>query len=92
MNLTLRFFAQFREKFGAVHELTVPEGARLVEILREIAGRTPDGEEALFGPDGHLRDYVIVMQGPQRVERDRVAKLELRDGETIAVFPPVAGG
>lgn len=92
MNVTIRFFAQFREKFGAVHELTVPEDARLVEILHEIAGQGPDGEEALFGSDGQLRDYVIVMQGPQRVERDRAAHLELRDGDTIAVFPPVAGG
>jgi len=92
MNLTIRFFAQFREKFGAMRELTVPEGARLMEVLHEIAARTPDGEAALFAPDGGLRDYVIVMQGPERVERDRAATLELRDGETIAVFPPVAGG
>ncbi len=92
MNVIIRFFAQFREKFGAVHELTVPEGARLVEVLHEIAGRTPDGGEALFGPGGQLRDYVIVMQGPERVERDRAMNLVLRDGETIAVFPPVAGG
>jgi molybdopterin synthase sulfur carrier subunit len=92
MNVTIRFFAQFRETFGAVHELTVPEGARLVEVLHGIAGPIPDGKEALFGPDGQLREYVIVMQGPERIERDRAANLGLRDGETIAVFPPVAGG
>lgn len=92
MNVTVRFFAQFRERFGAVHELAVPEGARLAGVLHGIAGRTPDGEETLFGPDACLRDYVIVMLGPQRVEHDRAADLELRDGDTIAVFPPVAGG
>lgn len=92
MNVTIRFFAQFRERFGAVHELTVPEGARLMDILHEIAARTPDGEATLFAPDGALNDYVIVMQGPERIDRARVATLELRDGETIAVFPPIAGG
>ncbi|MEN6342640.1 MAG: MoaD/ThiS family protein [Methanospirillum sp.] len=92
MNITIRFFAQFRERFGPIHELTVPEGARLMDVLHEIAGRTPDGEAALFAPDGRLRDYVIVMQGSERIEYDRAATLELGDGETIAVFPPVAGG
>lgn len=89
MNVTIRFFAQFRERFGPVHELTVPEGVRLMEVLHEIAGRTPDGEAALFAPDGRLRDYVIVMQNGTRIDFDSI---DLHDGDTIAVFPPIAGG
>ena len=92
MNVTIRFFAQFRERFGPAHELAVPDGARLMDVLHEIAGRTPDDDAALFAPDGQLRDYVIVMQGSKRIERDCAATLELREGDTIAVFPPVAGG
>ncbi len=92
MNVTIRFFAQFREHFGSVHELTVPESSRLFEVLHEIASGTPDGDAALFAPDGQLREYVIVMQGPERIERDRAATLELGEGDTIAIFPPVAGG
>jgi molybdopterin converting factor small subunit len=92
MKVTIRFFAQFRETFGAVHELTVPAGAQLMEVLHEIAAGTPDGEATLFAADGALRDYVIVMQGPERIDSARLATLELRDGETYAVFPPVAGG
>ena len=42
--------------------------------------------------DGRLRDYVIVMKGAERIEPDRVEEMTVRDGETIAVFPPVAGG
>ncbi len=83
MNVTIRFFAQFRERFGPVHEPTVPDGARLFDVLHEIAGRTLDGR---------LRDYVIVMKGAERIEPDRVEEMTVRDGETIAVFPPVAGG
>ncbi len=92
MNVTIRFFAQFRERFGPTHELAVPEGARLLEVLHEIAGRALDGETALFTPDGRLREYVIVMKGTGRIEHDRVDGLALQDGDTIAVFPPVAGG
>lgn len=92
MNVTIRFFAQFRELFGPVHELSVPEGRRLTEVLHEIAESNADGKTALFSPDGRLLDYVIVMQGTERIEHDRAATLELRDGDTIAVFPPVAGG
>lgn len=89
MNVTIRFFAQLREQLGPIHELTVPEATRLVGLLHEIAGRTPEGEAALFAPDGRLREYVIIMQNGTRVDR---YDLELGDGDTIAVFPPVAGG
>ncbi len=92
MNVTIRLFAQFRERFGPVHELALPEGERLAEVLHELAGQTPDGVAALFAPNGRLLDYVIVMQGAARIEHDHAATLELRDGDTIAVFPPVAGG
>jgi molybdopterin synthase sulfur carrier subunit len=92
MNVTIRFFAQFRERFGPVHELAVPEGARLLDVLHEIAGRAHDGETALFAPDGRLREYVIVMKGTERIEHDRIERMAVQDGDTIAVFPPVAGG
>lgn len=92
MNVTIRFSAEFRERFGAVHELTVPDGARLFDVLHEIADRTPDGEAALFAPDGTLRDCVIVLKGTERIEPDRVEGTALHDGETIAVFPPAPVG
>ena len=70
----------------------MPEGARLLDVLHEIAGRAPDGEAALFAPDGTLRHYVIVMKGAERNETDRVEGMAMHDRDTFAVFPPVAGG
>ena len=91
MTIRVRFFAQFRERYGPVHEIELPAGASILEAVRQIVGDDHD-EDAVVDRDGHLREFVIVMQNGVRIEPDEVETGGLEDGDEVALFPPVAGG
>ncbi|NLX50199.1 MAG: MoaD/ThiS family protein [Methanospirillum sp.] len=91
MTARVRFFAQFRERYGAELRIETPPGATVTGVVQEAAG-SDRGEESVIGEDGSLRDYVILMKNGRRVEHDEARQTPAEDGDEIAVFPPVAGG
>jgi molybdopterin synthase sulfur carrier subunit len=91
MTVRVRFFAQFRELYGGDHRVDPAPGATVADVVRAVAG-TGRGEDSAVGPDGALRDYVILMQNGTRLEHDEAETATVSDGDELAVFPPVAGG
>ena len=91
MTVRVRFFAQFRERYGGDHRVDPPEGATIAGTIRAVTG-ADSPEDGAIGPGGALRDYVIVMRNGKRVEHDEAEAVPVEDGDEIAVFPPVAGG
>lgn len=91
MTVRVRFFAQFRERYGGDHRVDPPEGATVADTVRAVTG-TGAAEDSAVGPDGHLRDYVILMRNGTRLEHDEAEAARVEDGDELAVFPPVAGG
>ncbi len=91
MTVRVRFFAQFRERYGGDHRVDPPEGATIADTVRAVTGA--DGsEDGAIGPGGVLRDYVIVMRNGRRIEHDEAEAAPVEDNDELAVFPPVAGG
>ena len=91
MKVRVRFFAQFRERYGGDHMIDPPPGATVADAVRAVAG-TGAAEDSAIGPDGTLRDYVILMRNGRRIEHDEAETATVEDGDELAVFPPVAGG
>ncbi|HOT94473.1 MAG TPA: MoaD/ThiS family protein [Methanoregulaceae archaeon] len=91
MKVRVRFFAQFRERYGGTHEIDLPEGATLLEAVRHVIGRERD-EDSVMDRDDRLREFVILMKNGVRIEQEEVPTINLEDGDEVAVFPPVAGG
>lgn len=84
MNITVRYFALLRERIGRESEVLSWEDAPpTVERLRQhLADRVP----AL---DAFLRGGTLLVA----VNREyATADAVLRDGDEVALFPPVAGG
>lgn len=91
MTLRVRFFAQFRERHGADHRVEPSPGASVADVVRNVAG-TGEGEDAAVDSSGRLREFVILMLNGRRLDQDEAEETAVRDGDEIAVFPPVAGG
>jgi molybdopterin synthase sulfur carrier subunit len=92
MTVKIRFFARFRELLGTDIPAEPEDGATLLSLVRDTAGRKKEGYDAIFDENGHFREFVIVMQNGKRIEHEDSATVRVADGDEVAVFPPVAGG
>lgn len=91
MELELRFFATFRQTVGGkVLEAEYEDGATAGDVLRALDEEYPDLD--LFGEDDSLREFVTVMKNGQQITHLEGLDTGLSDGDTLSVFPPVAGG
>ncbi len=80
MRIRIRYYASLRELIGtSSEELDLEEGSRVGDLMRVIMGL----HEALKG----LKGILIAVNG-EYVEMDE----ELREGDLVALFPPLSGG
>lgn len=92
MQLTLKFFATFREAVGSkLTEREVPEGATVGDVLADLEAEY-EGLEGQLLEDGELRPQINVLLDGREVLHMEGPDTGLSDGDTLAVFPPVAGG
>ena len=77
--MTVRYFAAFRENAGRGEETVTTSAATTAELFTELRDRHGSEE-----PLGHCK----VAVNDVMAEWDT----ELGDGDTVLLFPPVAGG
>jgi molybdopterin synthase sulfur carrier subunit len=92
MNVQLRFFATFRQAVGQkVVEREYAEGTTIGEVLRDLESEYAELAGQLI-EDGDLRPHINVLKsGREALHLDGMDTV-LEDGDTLSVFPPVAGG
>lgn len=92
MELELRLFATYREVVGGKeHTLTVDEGASVGDVLATLEAEY-DGLEGQLLEDATIRPQLSVLKNGRDVIHQDGAATSLEDGDTLSVFPPVAGG
>ena len=93
MELELRFFATFREAVGQKNIVREFDGDEITvrEVLQELEGEYDDLSGALLN-DGEIQEMLLVLKNGQQVIHQEGPDTVLEDGDTLAVFPPVAGG
>jgi len=95
MKIKVRAFASFREILGKEIEMELKEGSTVRDLLEALASSSPKLKEAAFDDSGNLLDYVLLMINRKRIDPsdpEAYLKTELKDGDEVAIFPPVAGG
>jgi molybdopterin synthase sulfur carrier subunit len=92
MELELRFFATFREAVGTkTVTREVADGATVGGVLRELEA-SYEGLEGQLVEDGDLRPQINVLKNGREVLHMQGMGTPLADGDTLSMFPPVAGG
>ena len=92
MDLTLRFFATFREIAGQkVVEKTYDDDLTIGGLLTALEEEYPEMQEELL-INGDIKPQINVLKNGREVLHMQGIETPLEDGDTISLFPPVAGG
>ena len=93
MTVTVKFFAAFREAAGKEQEKveSVPDvNSLLDELVRKFGERMV---VQLYEPGTRkLRRIVHILVNGRSIDLTEGLKTPLKDGDVVAIFPPVAGG
>ncbi|AEO14022.1 ubiquitin-like small modifier protein 1 [Thermococcus sp. AM4] len=88
MKVTVRYFARYRSLVGkGEEEVELPEGATVRDLIEKIKELHPVLRNEVFAEDDDLADVNVSRNG-RYVRFDET----LRDGDIVAIFPPVSGG
>ena len=94
MKVSVRFFAALREIVGKKEEtLEFPKGKdvtveKVLQRLTELYGR--DFAEYVYEMQtGEVRSYLQVLVNEKSA---KTSKMKLKDGDVLAIIPPVGGG
>ena len=92
ITVTVKSFATLREVMDAELRMDFPAGATVRSLLAELTGRYQGLDKMLFSLPETLRDLVNILQNGRNIYFLAGLETPLKDGDIIALFPPVAGG
>ncbi|ASJ01509.1 ubiquitin-like small modifier protein 1 [Thermococcus gorgonarius] len=88
MKVTVRYFARYRSLVGkGEEEVELPEGATVRDLIEKLKELHPVLKNEVFAEDDDLADVNVSRNG-RYVRFDEI----LKDGDIVALFPPVSGG
>lgn len=92
MELTLRFFATYREAVGQkALEWETDDAATVGDVLEALETEYDDLAGRLLA-EGEIRPQLNVLKNGRNVVHDDGVETPLEDADQLSVFPPVAGG
>ena len=92
ISITVKSFATLREVMDPELRMEFAEGATIRSLLAVLTGRYGGLSDLLFSAPDSLRDLVNILKNGRNIQFLSGLATPLDDGDTIALFPPVAGG
>ncbi len=89
----VRLFAEYYDLAGKRRELVLelPPGTTVLDLARLLEEKLPGLRGRLVRGDKIPEDTKVLVNG-RNIEWLRKEKTVLREGDTVAFFPPAAGG
>ena len=91
MDVTLRFFANFRDEVGQKSISRTYDATTVGEVLTALETEFPGLEGEILDGDT-VRGNVNVLLNGRDIEHEDGVKSTLEADDTLSIFPPVAGG
>jgi len=96
ITLKVKLFAAFREMAGGRNEVNVklPKEATIIELIEELSKILGEGvkEALLDSKTGDVKPLNKILVNGRNVELLQKLSTLLKDGDVVALFPPVGGG
>lgn len=89
--LTIKLYAALKEAAGAAR--LDATGETLPEVLADLGRQGGPGlVTMLFEADGRVRPGFQLLLGTTYLDQHKLGAVVIRDGDTLHVMPPIAGG
>jgi len=94
LRVTVLFFAALKEVVGRSRlDLTFGQMLTLKDLMIKLSGRYGKRFHSyVFDEDGRFRRYLRFFINEEPVKDSEVEQINLKDGDVVAVIPPVSGG
>jgi MoaD family protein len=93
MKLRVKYTAQLRSILQCSgDEIDLPAASSLAELLQQVAERHPAGRLHLLNDAGQAQASLLVVVNDGAVSARDAASVQLREGDTVLLLPPIAGG
>lgn len=92
MKISITCYSQFRDYFGDLFEVEVPNSATIHEVIRLLAQSNGEGGDLLVDKNGIIHEYVMIIYQGMRIIPSDADSYRMNDGDTLILFPPVSGG
>ena len=91
MSITVKFFANFREAVG-VENTEVKEAKDISSMLSALVARFGEKLKEQLYDGKRLRESVNILVNGRGLDMEKGLDAKLKDGDVVAIFPPVSGG
>ena len=93
IRLHVQYAAQLRALFGASPEkVELPPGSTLAQLVAHLAAQRAEASSHLLTSAGTIRPSLLLVVNEAAVPADQADVTLLRDGDCVALLPPIAGG
>ncbi|MGC8817199.1 MAG: ubiquitin-like small modifier protein 1 [Candidatus Hadarchaeum sp.] len=90
MAVTVKFFANFREAAGV--ESALVEAADVYSLLKALVAKFGERLSKLLFEGEKLRETACIIVNGKSINLSEGLRTKLKDGDVVAIFPPVSGG
>jgi len=94
MKIKVRFFTSLREITGKKEdEIQLPSIITVGELLAHLSkkyGR--DFTDYVYDEKGNVQTYIQILINGRGINAFQGFETKLKEGDTVAIFPPVGGG
>lgn len=88
----VKLFAGIREVFQKKEREIELERASNIQELLDLLCNTYEQRQKIFDQSGQIRAEVTILKNGRHIYYEDGIRTGLKDGDTIAIFPPVHGG